>query len=81
LAILLVWRNYMKGRSEKDRASPTPAMARGMLDRRLDLDDLFAERIFPSQLELPERWAQYYRREVETAALPINRRHELKYAF
>jgi hypothetical protein len=81
LAILMVWRNYMKPRSEKDPRGPTPAMARGMLDRKLDLDDLFAERIFPSQLELPERWEQYYRREIETAALPVNRRHEWKYAF
>jgi hypothetical protein len=29
LAILLVWRNYMKGRREKNRRSPTPAMSYG----------------------------------------------------
>ena len=32
LAILLVWRNYMKGRREKVRGSPTPAMEREMMD-------------------------------------------------
>ncbi len=81
LAILLVWRNYMKGRREKTRLSPSPAMERGMLERRLKYEDVFGERIFRSHIELPPRWAEYYDREVETRALPVNRRHELKYAY
>jgi hypothetical protein len=81
LAILLVWRNYMKGRSEKTRWSPSPAMERGMLERRLKYEDVFGERIFRSHIELPPRWAEYYDREVETRALPVNRRHELSYAY
>ena len=36
LAIFLVWRNYIKGRREKVRGSPTPAMARGMLRASVD---------------------------------------------
>jgi hypothetical protein len=71
----------MKGRSEKTRLSPSPAMERGMLERRLKYEDVFGERIFRSHIELPPRWAEYYDREVETRALPVNRRHELKYAY
>jgi len=80
LAIFLVWRNYMQGRREKSRGSPTPAMARGMCSRRLTPEDILKERIFVSQLQLPKRWQQYYERLVQTRALGRQRRHELKYA-
>ncbi len=42
LAIFLVWRNYMKGRREKQRGSPTPAMARGMTHRHWSVEDVLA---------------------------------------
>jgi hypothetical protein len=80
LAIFTVWRNYMNGRRQKDRRSPTPAMARGMLDRKMTVDNVLAQRIFFGHNELPESWRQYYRRDVVTRALPHNRRHELQYA-
>jgi len=81
LAILLVWRNYMKGRREKDPRSPTPAMERGMMDRRLSVEELLAGRIFRTHVELPPRWSEYYDRVVATRALAKQRRHELKYAY
>lgn len=81
LAIFLVWRNYMKGRREKARGSPTPAQARGTMDHRLDIRELLARRLFVSQIRLPERWLQYYWRTVETRVLPRQRRHELSYAM
>ena len=81
LAILLVWRNYMKGRREKVRGSPTPAMARGMMSQRLDLDAVLGERLFRSRVELPKRWAEYYDGAVRTRALARNRGHELRYAY
>jgi transposase-like protein len=80
LAILLVWRNYVKYRWEK-RCRQTPAMLKGMLDRALRVEDVLKGRLFRSRIELPERWAQYYERSVITPALAINRRHERKYAF
>jgi len=80
LAILLVWRNYIQGRREKDRNSPTPAMVRGMLSRRLALADVLQRRLFESQTDLPESWWRYYWRTVETRALKSQRRHELTYA-
>jgi len=60
LAVFLVWRNYLKGRREKQRGSPTPAMVRGMTDRPLTVEDVLAERIFPSRVPLPPRWAKYH---------------------
>jgi transposase-like protein len=81
LAILLVWRNYMKGRREKVRGSPTPAMERGMMDRPLEIEELLEMRIFRTRCELPPAWSGYYDRTVETRALTVNRKHELKMAY
>jgi hypothetical protein len=81
LVILLVWRNYMKGRREKVRGSPTPSMERGMMDHPLEIEELLEHRIFRTRLDLPPRWAKYYDRAIETRALNINRRHELNYAY
>ena len=81
LAIFLVWRNYIKGRREKDSRSPTPAMERGMMDRPLTVEELLCGRIFQSQVELPPRWSEYYQRAVRTRALERERGHELKYAY
>jgi hypothetical protein len=81
LVILLVWRNYMKGRREKVRGSPTPAMERGMMGQPLEIGNLLEKRIFRTRTEIPQRWAQYYDRVIETRALVVNRRHELNYAY
>ena len=80
LAILLVWRNYRKRRWEK-RCWQTPAMLKGILKKPLRVADILKERLFPTRITLPPRWAEYYRRAVVTTALGRNRRHELRYAF
>jgi hypothetical protein len=81
LAIFLVWRNYMNGRWEKVRNSPTPAMERGMMDRRLTVEELLAWRLFRTRVELPPRWGEYYDRTVSTRALAKERGHVLKYGY
>jgi hypothetical protein len=81
LALILVWRNTMKGRREKVRGSPTPAMARGMTKRVYTVDDLLVARIFREHVDLPPRWAEYYERTVKTRALGRHRCHTLKYAY
>jgi hypothetical protein len=81
LAILLVWRNYIKRRREKVRASPTPAMARGMTDCVYTVDDVLAGRIFNSHVALPTRWQEYYDRTIKTRALGPQRVHNAKYAY
>ncbi len=52
-----------------------------LTDHRLSIEEMFRERLFFDDVDLPPRWRQYYRREVATMAFPINRRHDLKLAF
>ncbi len=80
LAIFLVWRNWVNWRWQK-RCRGTPAMLAGLCDRALTAAEIVRRRLFPSQVDLPRRWAEYYRGEVETPALGVNLRHELKYAM
>jgi transposase-like protein len=80
LAAFLVWRNYMKSRREKQPRGPTPAQARGSTDHRVTIDELLERRLFVSRTRLPQRWVEYYWRDVSTRALPRQRRHDLRYA-
>ena len=81
LAILLVWRNYIKGRTERLQTAPTPAMVRGLFDRPLQVVEILSQRYFPARIGLPRRWREYYAGSVETRALPNNRSHQLVYAY
>ncbi|MCB1183356.1 hypothetical protein KDM41_07975, partial [bacterium] len=81
LAILLVWRNYMKGRREKVRGSPTPAMELGIMAERLVPEELFKKRLFATRTEMPARWRAYYDRAVETKPVANCRRHGLSYGY
>jgi hypothetical protein len=80
MVIFTFWKNYMRGRRVKDPKCPTPAMARGMLDRKLEVEDVFRERIFFDHVELPARLQMYYWKTVSTRALDRERKHELRYA-
>ncbi|HKW13545.1 MAG TPA: hypothetical protein VJS69_03580 [Candidatus Krumholzibacteria bacterium] len=80
LAIFQLWRNYMKRRWEKSERR-TPAMILGLADRPWRIRDLLKERLFFDRVEISPRWGQYYRREVITSALPVNRIHQLRYGF
>jgi hypothetical protein len=79
LAVLLVWRNYLKWFSERRRAD-TPAMRLGLAERRWSVGEVLAARLFPSRIQLPEHWAAYYRRQIVTRALPGGTVHRLRYA-
>jgi hypothetical protein len=80
MAILQVWRNFMKSVSERKR-DPTPAERLGIVRRKLGIGDVLRSRLFASRLRLPGRVRAYYGREVETRQLPRNNRHRLQYAF
>jgi transposase-like protein len=80
LGIFLVWRNYMKRRWEK-HCFNTPAMLKSLLARRMRVDDALQTRLFRTRIELPQRWAEYYDRRVQTVALGRNRGHALRYAY
>ena len=79
LAIFMVWRNWMRPYSIL-RGGKTPAMRLGIANHKVGVDELLKERYFPSRIELPRRWQQYYAKTVITRAIPKGRKHELKYA-
>jgi transposase-like protein len=78
-ALFVVWRNWVKRRWEK-RCRQTPAMLLGLTARVWTIPQILGRRLFPGLVGLPPRWQQYYWRQVQTPALGINRRHQLKYA-
>jgi hypothetical protein len=80
LTIFQVWRNYVKRRWENG-PDVSSAMLEGLARRRLKIGDLLRRRLFPGRIGLPKRWRRYYRREVETVVLGVNRRHTLCYAY
>jgi hypothetical protein len=80
LAILQVWRNFMKSFSEKKRDA-SPAERLGLLKGKLSVKELLKGRLFPSLVVLPERLMRYYRREIGTRQIPNSRRHALGYAY
>jgi len=80
LAILQVWRNFMKSFSEK-RRDGSPAERLGLMKGKLRVEGLLKARLFPSLVGLPERLMRYYRREIQTRQIPNCRRHRLGYAF
>ncbi len=79
LCVLIVWRNYLKPFSERKRDA-TPAQRLGLLRRKLSVEEVLAERLFPTRVGLPERWADYYWRRIPTRRIPNGRIHNRKYA-
>lgn len=80
LAILQVWKNYVKWWREK-RPGETAAMRKGIANRRLTIGDVLAKRLFRGRIGLPPRWSEYYDRAVQTREISRNRRHTLSYAY
>jgi hypothetical protein len=80
LAILQVWRNFVKHFSER-RRDACPAERLGLVSRRWAVREILRRRLFATRIELPERVARYYRREIPTRRIPNGRRHALSYAF
>jgi len=51
-----VWKNLIKGRSEKRPDRTTPAMALGLTGKPWDWERLLAQRLFPEREALPASW-------------------------
>ncbi len=82
MAAFAVWRNFMKPVSERSLTDEkeSPAMKLGLTDRRRTVADVFAKRLFPSQVLLPEPWTTSYWCRVPTRATPRWREHRRRYA-
>ena len=57
-----VWRNNVKGISERDpkKSRTTPAMKLGLTDRPLRADEIFHERLFPKRVGVPPELMEHY---------------------
>jgi len=81
LHLAVVWRNWVKGRSERKPDPQTPAMVLGLADRPWTWTQVLRRRLFPSRIKVPEGWMKVYRREWITKAIGPNRPHALVNAF
>ena len=77
---LMAFKNYSKGVNEA-KGTATPAQRLGLLRRRLSVEELLQQRLFPERVGLTPQLRRMYERRVSTRALPVERRHELKYAY
>jgi hypothetical protein len=83
LAIVTVWRDYIKKRREKAACpAETAAMRAGVIDKALTWRDVLRRRLFFGQVSLPQTWKRYYRRQVKTAVFGDRQLgHACRYAF
>ena len=81
LAIWVVWRNYMKDRSE-NAPKGTPAKALGITKRALELRDVLRERLMPGHRAPIRGWLEecYFGR-IVTRAIENNVSHRARYAI
>ncbi len=64
------------GAKARRDARPTAGAKR----RKLTVEDVLRERLFPQRVRLPERWVPYYWRLTPTRRIPNGRLHDRKYA-
>ena len=77
-AIWLVWRNYIKSRSER-RRDETPAQVLGLCSRQ-SVRSVLGQRLFPSRIPLRGWLRDCYERRIPTRRIPSARPHTLSYA-
>lgn len=81
MAIFQVNRNFIRGVRVRDgRRSPSPAMKRGLTDRRLSVEEVLERRLFPSRVQLPEDLDEVYFERIPTRQIETPRSHQLAYA-
>ena len=79
--LMVVWRNFVKRRSEQRSRSDTPAMKLGLAQRPWTWSEVFSRRLFPERMKLPEPWMAVYQRKLVTPALKQNAAHILARAY
>jgi transposase-like protein len=81
MALMVVWRNFVKRVSERRSDAETPAMRVGVAGRVWSWGDVLARRRFPRRIRLPGGWSKIYRRGWITPAVGRNCAHELRHAY
>jgi len=76
-----IWRDFVKGRSERKPDHRAPAMLLGLTEEPWSWARVLGRRLFPSHHPLPASWAKLYRRNWTTPELGTNARHSLVQAL
>ena len=78
--LMVVWRNFVKRRSERRPETITPAMRVGLTDSCWDWRRVLSRRLFVAREIVPAVWLELYRRDWTSPMLGSNTRHRLAYA-
>jgi transposase-like protein len=78
--LLGVWRNFVKGRSERRPDPSTPAMRVGLTDAAWSWSRVLSRRLFVTRQRLSAVWLELYRRDWTSPMLTCNTRHRRVYA-
>jgi transposase-like protein len=81
LYLAAVWRNFVKGVSERKNDRTTPAMRLGLADEPWPWKRVFSRRLFPDRERLDRTALDLYRRDWITPELPSNTRHRRVFAY
>jgi transposase-like protein len=81
LYLAAVWRNFVKGISERRGDRTTPAMRVGLTDEPWSWRRALSRRLFPDREGLTGIARKLYRRDWITPVLPSNTRHRLRLAY
>jgi hypothetical protein len=81
LHLAAVWRNFVKGVSERRCDRTTPAMRLGLTDEPWSFKRVLSHRLFPDRVRLSGVPLMLYRRDWITPVLPSNTRHRLRFAY
>lgn len=79
--LTMVWRNFVKKRSERKPRQHTPAMHLGLTETQWNWERVLARRLFPSRVRVPSPWLVVYRRDWTTPVVGRNERHLLVNAY
>jgi len=77
----VVWRNFVKGRSERKPDPSTPAMVIGLADRAWGWKQVLSRRMFPQRETVPQVWQELYDRLWDNPLLNHNTRHDRVLAY
>jgi transposase-like protein len=81
LFLFAIWRNFVKGVSERKGDPTTPAMRLGLTDRPWKWERVLGRRLFPDREKLEGTWLKLYRRDWTTPELPSNTRHRPVFTY
>lgn len=76
-----IWRNFVKGRSERKPDPRTPAMKLKLTETPWLWRRVVSQRLFPQREAIPHPWDEIYRRLWKTPLIGKNARHQLKLAY